>query len=172
MFQRSYKVTIVLIDGTIVNIKNNCFNNFSSLKFFIVNALSSISIESQQFIQCNQLNTIKINAANHNYQLKSFELNKDSFKGAYNLSILEISGGNLSISNELLNSSSLTELKINSANEVEIESNTFNNSKLKTIYIFSVKLTIKSNCFNNNSKLQNITTSIIVNNLNSEIQIN
>lgn len=119
--------------------------------------MSSISIGSQQFIQCNQLNTIKINTANHNYQLKSFELNKDSFKGANNLSILEISGGNLSISNELLNSSSLTELQINSANEVEIESNTFNNSKLKTIYIFSLKLTIKSNCFNNNSKLQNIT---------------
>lgn len=158
-FKGAIKLQNVLINGGSVTISDHCFNDCILLKSLTIKYLSSISIGSQQFKQCDKLKTISITfPKNESFRaLKKFKLDDKCFIGADNIDKFEICGEKMTISNDILNCSSISTLEITSTNDVEFSPETFNDSQnLKDVTIYSRSLTINENCFNRNQSLKNV----------------
>ena len=158
-FNGAEKLQNVTLNGFQVSISDNCFNNCSSLKSFRIIDSRTTSIGSKQFTKCSNLNSISISMSKYNPVIdkESLVLASDCFEGANNLESLEFIGGNVTLSNDMLNCPSIKKLSIKTANNVEIGSNMFNNyKKLDDVEISSISLKVNENCFNNNANLKNL----------------
>ncbi|KAK8897516.1 hypothetical protein M9Y10_015472 [Tritrichomonas musculus] len=159
-FNGAEKLQNVTLNGFQVSISDNCFNNCSSLKSFRIIDSRTTSIGSKQFTKCSNLNSISISMSKYNPVIdkESLVLASDCFEGANNLESLEFIGGNVALSNDMLNCPSIKKLSIKTDKNVEINSNMFNNyKKLDDVEISSMSLKIYENCFNNNPNLKKVS---------------